>query len=288
MPAEFGAVVEPAPAKLNLDLYVERRRADGYHDLDSIVAFAAFGDTVEVAPAAAFHVRLEGPFGAALQTAGESLVAGAVAGLAALVGRPPQVHVTLTKRIPLAAGLGGGSADAAATLRALARLWRVEPKAGALLALARSLGADVPVCLAGRPCRMRGIGDVLEPAPPVPALELLLVNPQVPAPTGRVYGALQDADFGPAPERPAAAEPWPAWLVQGRNALEPAACRIQPPIAAVLATLRDLGSPLVRLCGSGATAFAAFAEAGAADRAADRVHRSHPDWWCQRTRLLAH
>jgi 4-diphosphocytidyl-2-C-methyl-D-erythritol kinase len=281
--APAAPVVEEAPAKLNLDLYVERRRTDGYHELDSVVVFTELADTLAVAPAEGFVLRLEGPFAHALEQAGESLVRRAAEGLAARLGRAPDVAVTLTKRLPLAAGLGGGSADAAATLRALQRLWRTEAAPDDLSALARSLGADVPVCLAGRPTRMRGIGDVLAAAPACPRLELVLVNPLRAAPTGRVYAALEHGDFAPPPERHQTDGAWPRWLVEGRNALERAAISVQPAIGEVAGALRATGAPLVRLCGSGATVFAAFDTAAAADRAARDLASHHPGWWVQRT-----
>jgi len=281
-----SAEIEPAPAKLNLDLYVEGRRADGYHRVDSVVAFTEFADTVAVAPAAGFELQIDGPFGAALTAAGESLVTRAVHDLAAAVGRSPAVAVRLTKRIPLAAGLGGGSADAAAALRALARLWGLAETDARLAPLARTLGADVPACLAGRAVRVTGIGDVLAAAPPIPPLELLLVNPGRPAPTGDVYRALSPAAFAVAPPRAAVKSVgWPAWLTAGQNALEPAARTVQPAIAAVAEALTATGAPLVRLCGSGATVFAAWPDAVSPDDAAAALRRDRPDWWQTRTRL---
>ncbi|TVQ29534.1 MAG: 4-(cytidine 5'-diphospho)-2-C-methyl-D-erythritol kinase [Geminicoccaceae bacterium] len=283
MPADAPAVVEEAaPAKLNLDLYVLGRRQDGYHELDSIVAFTTFGDSLTARAADGFALTLEGPFAPALDAAGESLVRRAAFGLAELVGCAPNAALTLTKRIPLAAGLGGGSADAAATLRALQRLWQIEPPTAALYALATSLGADVPVCLAGRPARMHGIGDRLDAAPPLPPLELLLVNPGAPAPTGAVYQSLTAADFAPPPPR----TPADAWLMQGRNALEPAALRVQPAIAPVIAALAATDATLVRLCGSGATVFAAYPDPTTADTAARTIQTTQPHWWLQRTRLV--
>ncbi|MFP4127293.1 MAG: 4-(cytidine 5'-diphospho)-2-C-methyl-D-erythritol kinase [Alphaproteobacteria bacterium] len=277
-------VTEPAPAKLNLDLYVEGRRADGYHLLDSVVAFTAFGDEVTLAPAETFALTVDGPFAAALERAGESLVTRAVHALADASNRPPAFAVRLTKRIPLAAGLGGGSADAAAALRALARLWGGETPTSTLVEIARALGADVPACLARRPARLAGIGDVLAPAPTVPPLELVLVNPNQPAPTGAVYRALDPAGFAPAPARQDDGAELPRWLRQGRNDLEPAALEVAPAIGAVRARLAASGADVVRLSGSGATVFAVFAQPEAADAAAVALRGERPDWWVQRTR----
>ena len=282
MPA---VVVEPAPAKLNLDLYVEGRRADGFHRLDSVVAFTAFGDELALAPAESFALDLDGPFAAALDAAGESLVGRAVHRLAAALGRPPAVAVRLTKRIPLAAGLGGGSADAAAALRGLARLWGGETGTRELVEIAAGLGADVPACLARRPARLTGIGDVLEPAPVIPPLALVLVNPLQPAPTPAVYRALDPTGFAPAPARQDDGAALPGWLRAGRNDLERAARRVAPAIAEVAARLEATGAPVVRLSGSGATVFAAFDEGGAADAAAAAVREARPDWWVERTWL---
>ncbi len=277
-------VTEPAPAKLNLDLYVEGRRDDGYHRLDSVVAFTDFGDELSATPAEAFSLTIEGPFAAALERDGESLVTRAVQALARALDRAPTVAVRLTKRIPLAAGLGGGSADAAAALRALARLWGDRTQTSQLVEIARALGADVPACLARRPARLTGIGDVLAPAPAVPPLELVLVNPNQPAPTGAVYRALDPASFAPAPCRQDDGAALPGWLRRGRNELEAAALTVAPAIGEVRDRLAASGAELVRLSGSGATVFAVFHTPEAADAAAGAVGSARPDWWVQRTR----
>jgi 4-diphosphocytidyl-2-C-methyl-D-erythritol kinase len=283
--AATGIVVESAPAKLNLDLYVEGRRDDGYHLLDSVVGFTEFGDVLTVAPAADFRLDVDGPFAGALAAAGESLVTRAVHDLAAVLDRRPDVALALTKRIPLAAGLGGGSADAAAALRAVARLWGLETDASPLVEVARGLGADVPACLAGRPARLTGIGDALAPAPAIPKLELVLANPNVPAPTGAVYRALDPTAFALAPARQETGADWPAWLTAGRNDLEPAAVAVAPAIAEVRRALAATDARLVRLSGSGATVFAAYPDAATADAAAAELARAYPHWWWQRTQL---
>ncbi|MBV9539395.1 MAG: 4-(cytidine 5'-diphospho)-2-C-methyl-D-erythritol kinase, partial [Acidisphaera sp.] len=168
-------LAEPARAKVNLFLHVVGRRADGYHLLDSIVAFPPFGDAVRVSsdPNGELTLSIDGPFGAALQAEPENLVLRAARALAAACGRAPCGRLELTKRLPLASGIGGGSADAAATLRALARLWGVAIPPG----LAAALGADVPVCVVSRPVRMGGVGDVLSAVPPLPAGGIALANP---------------------------------------------------------------------------------------------------------------
>ncbi|MEO1092025.1 MAG: 4-(cytidine 5'-diphospho)-2-C-methyl-D-erythritol kinase [Pseudomonadota bacterium] len=284
MPAE--PIVEAAPAKLNLDLYVERRRPDGYHDLDSIVTFTTFGDRLTLWPAGELRVDVEGPLADALTAAGETLVAQAIVGAAAAFDRSPDVRVRLEKHIPLAAGLGGGSADAAAALRALARHWDVRPDDARLAAVAASLGADVPVCLHGRPVRMRGTGELLQAAPDLPPLEVVLVNPGVPCPTGAVYAALPPDDLGLAPERPGDDERVPRWLVGGRNAMERAARAVQPHITGALDRLAATGPVVTRLCGSGATVFGVYADAATADEAAARLRAVAPATWAKRTTTL--
>ena len=178
-----------APAKLNLYLHVTGRRADGFHELDSLVTFAALADTLEIAPADAFALTVSGPFAPALDD-GDNLAAQAALALAERLGRPPSVRIALQKRIPVAAGLGGGSADAAAVLRGLARLWRLGAEhAEVLRETALGLGADVPVCLDSRAACMAGIGEALSAPPPLPPCAVLLVNPGVPVPTGPVFAA---------------------------------------------------------------------------------------------------
>ena len=189
-------LVEAARAKINLYLHVVARRADGYHVLDSLVAFAAIGDVLSGEPAEALTLSVEGPFAEAL--AGEAhesnSVVRAARSLAAALGRPPAIALSLTKTLPLAAGLGGGSADAAAALRLCARAWSIDAGDPLLAEIARGLGADVPVCLAGRPAYMGGIGDELAPAPRLPRMGVVLVNPGVAPPTARVF-----AGFGGSP-----------------------------------------------------------------------------------------
>ena len=178
-----------APAKLNLYLHVTGRRADGYHELDSLVAFTALGDTLEIGPAESLRLSVTGPFADALD-AGDNLAAQAAAALAEKLGRPADVRIALDKHIPVAAGLGGGSADAAAVLRGLARLWRLGAEhAGDLRETALGLGADVPVCLDSRAANMAGIGEALSAPPHLPSCGVLLVNPGVPVPTGPVFAA---------------------------------------------------------------------------------------------------
>ncbi len=194
--------------------------------------------------------------------------------------------IRLEKRLPVAAGIGGGSSDAAAVIRALARLWGTPlPPAEALL----PLGADVPVCLEPQPWRMRGVGERLTPAP-LPRFDLVLVNPRRPVPTGAVFRRLARIDNPPLPPLPRGEgrEEWLGWLARTRNDLEPAARAIRPEIGAVIAALERSGAPLlVRMSGSGGTVFAIHADKEAAHRAAEAVRAAHPEWWVVATHTLA-
>lgn len=288
-----GAIVEPAPAKLNLDLYIEARRPDGYHLLDSVVVFTQFGDDLTLEPAAEFAVAIDGPLAPALTAAGETLVDRAIQLAAQRFEKPARFDIRLTKRIPLAAGLGGGSADAAAALRAAWRFWfpdrPISDGMPELIALATQLGADVPVCVLARPATMRGIGEVLSPAPDIPPLHLVLANPGVDAATGAIFKNLDPQRFEAAPERHA--EPrtlgLPAWLVGGANMMTDAACAVQPAIAEVLTALNRSAPPVVRMAGSGATCFAIVADAPAARALAADIRRAQPSWWVVATETLA-
>jgi 4-diphosphocytidyl-2-C-methyl-D-erythritol kinase len=282
-PATGAAPVEElAPAKINLDLHVTGRRADGYHELDSLTVFAAFGDRLALQEHDRLELEISGPFAAALAAEPDNLVLRAARRLAACAGRAAAVRIVLDKRIPVAAGLGGGSADAAATLRGLNRLWRLRMADADLAALAAGLGADVPVCLARRPARMRGVGERIEPWDGMPPFAVLLVNPNAPLATATVFGALGRI----ASEAPRA---WPppcepdaflAWLRASANHLESPAGRILPQIGVVLATLAaQEDCALARLSGSGATCFGLFTTAAARDVAAAAIARARPGWW---------
>ena len=272
-------ITEAAPAKVNLYLHVTGRRADGYHLLDSLAVFGPAMDTVRVVPAETLSLALNGPFGGALQAEPDNLVLRAARALAAVAGVPAQAALSLTKRLPVASGIGGGSADAAAALRALNALWRCGLDAAALAAVAAPLGADIPVCVASQPRRMQGVGEVLLPAPQLPRCGLLLVNPGVALPTPAVFKA-RTPGFTPMAVLPGA---WPdavsmaATLATLRNDLEPPAIALCPMVATVLAALRDLpGCLMARMSGSGATCFGLFADAAAARDAAAVLPG---DWW---------
>ncbi len=278
-----------APAKLNLYLHVTGRRADGYHELDSLVTFTALADTLEIVPADAPSLAVSGPFAEALGT-GDNLVTRAAAALAERLGRRACVRIALLKRIPVAAGLGGGSADAAAVLRGLARLWGLGAgHASDLQDVALGLGADVPVCLDSRAAYMAGIGEMLSAPPPLPACGVLLVNPGVPVPTGAIFAARQ-GPFSAANrfrEHPSDASALTALLRSRRNDLEPPARAQVPEIGQVLERLSTApGCLLARMSGSGATCFGLFADEPTATHAARAIARENPDWWVQATQLV--
>lgn len=269
-------IEERAPAKVNLALHVTGQRADGYHLLDSLVTFAAAGDRLAARIAPDLSLSIDGPFADDLGNGPDNLVLRA----AALFGTDtPGAALRLLKSLPIASGIGGGSADAAAALRLLARLWgRPLPSGAAVVAL----GADVPVCLAGVSCRMQGIGEHITPAA-LPTHALLLVNPGIPVPTGAVFAGLPSRDNPPMPET---LPPLPdagtlaAFLRSQRNDLEPTAVEIAPVIADVLAAIGTQdGCLLARMSGSGATCFGLFAVHAAADAAAEAIRRYEPGWW---------
>ena len=278
-----------APAKLNLYLHVTGRRADGYHELDSLVTFTALADTLEIAPAESLRLSVTGPFADALDV-GDNLAARAATALAEKLGRPADVRITLDKRIPVAAGLGGGSADAAAVLRGLARLWQLGAEhAGDLRETALGLGADVPVCLDSRAAHMAGIGEALSAPPHLPSCGVLLVNPGVPVPTGPVFAACR-GPFSAASrieEAPYDAPALAALLRSRRNDLEQPALAQVPEIGRVLARLAAApGCLLARMSGSGGTCFGLFEDEAAAAGTADAIARDDPAWWVQPTRLV--
>jgi 4-diphosphocytidyl-2-C-methyl-D-erythritol kinase len=266
-----------APAKVNLTLHVTGRRADGYHLLDSVVVFAGVGDDLAFAPADRTALTVDGPRAAGVPADATNLVLRAAA---ALDG--PPVAIRLTKRLPAAAGIGGGSSDAAAALRGLMAMGH-RPR-GDIAALALALGADVPVCLAARPARMGGVGEILSPLPPLPPAWLVLVNPGVPVPTGACFAALAGRYGPPMPDLPP--QGWPdaaalaRWLSARRNDLEPAARALAPAVGQALAALAETpGCLLARMSGSGATCFGLFADAPAADAAAAGLTAAQGGWW---------
>ncbi|TAJ40237.1 MAG: 4-(cytidine 5'-diphospho)-2-C-methyl-D-erythritol kinase [Reyranella sp.] len=274
-----------ARAKVNLWLNVVGRRADGYHLLDTLVAFTDLADRLEVTPFDGLSLAIEGPAAAGIAGEADNLVLRAARLLADRAGVAPRAAIRLAKHIPVASGLGGGSADAAAALHALVDLWRVAMPVEELFDIAATLGADVPMCLAGRAALASGVGEILRPAPALPPCAILLVNPGVPLATPEVFAARRGA-FSAASPVPAA---WPdlgefvdALAARG-NDLTAAAISLRPAIAGALDALRQGdGVRYAAMSGSGATCFALHDTVEAARRAAARL----PDAWWRHAGLL--
>jgi 4-diphosphocytidyl-2-C-methyl-D-erythritol kinase len=293
LPSDF---VESAPAKVNLTLRVLGRRADGYHDIESLVAFADVGDRLSLAPGDALSLTVAGPRAAQTGAEADNLVVKAANALAARVPALRAGAFRLEKNLPVAAGLGGGSADAAAALRLLARANKLTRDDPQLHDAARATGADVPVCLDPHPRLMRGVGEILSPPLPLPRLAALLVNPGVAVPTKLVFSAWKAAtnplrasraatDFAALPKMQNERQLLD-WLVSEGNDLEAPAIALAPAIADVLASLRAAaGCCLARMSGSGATCFALFPSLKDAATAAKKLRAQCPDWWISETVL---
>ncbi|MBL8698556.1 MAG: 4-(cytidine 5'-diphospho)-2-C-methyl-D-erythritol kinase [Alphaproteobacteria bacterium] len=287
MAADPSPVRHAAPAKLNLYLHVLGRRADGYHLLDTLFAFCSIGDVVEASVDASLSLVIEGPFAAGLSAGDDNLVLRAARALAP-PGGGRGARLRLIKNLPVAAGLGGGSADAAATLRALVELWdlRLDPRR--LAEIAASLGADVPACLLGRPAFAAGVGDELAEAPPLPHCGVVLCNPGAPLRTPDVF-ARRVGGFSPSARfesAPADAQDLARLLRARRNDLTPGAVSLAASIAGALHALeRSPGCRVARMSGSGATCFALYDDAEAAARAASALARAQPGWWVAATRF---
>jgi 4-diphosphocytidyl-2-C-methyl-D-erythritol kinase len=285
-------LVEPAPAKINLTLEVRGRRGDGYHELESLVAFARVGDRLRLVPGETLALDLRGPLAAALDGAGDNLVLKAARELAARIEGLTLGRFELWKRLPVAAGVGGGSSDAAAALRLMARVNALRPDDPRLAEAACATGADVPVCMQARARLVRGIGEDLSDPLDLPKLSAVLVNPAVALATKDVFGAFsaraaprtRDAIPG-SPALHAAAIPRDrdelVSLLRARdNDLEEAAISLAAVVAELLAELRALPAcELARMSGSGATCFAIFRTARAALAAARALRAAHPRWW---------
>lgn len=281
--ATDAAGTEAAAAKINLALHVTGQRSDGYHLLDSLVIFVDLADRISARLAERLSLTVCGPQARGVPTGDDNLVLRA----ARLLCPQGGAALMLDKHLPVASGIGGGSADAAAALRLLARLWQVAlPEPAALL----SLGADLPVCLGQVPVRMQGIGERLSPLPPVPPLWVVMANPGVATPTPAIYKALTNKRNPPLPEqmpRFASAAGLARWLAAQRNDLQPVAERMEPAIASVVAALAGQGGCLLaRMSGSGATCFGLFDRADHAIAAAAALHHAKPHWWVVSTRPL--
>lgn len=278
-------VEERARAKINLSLTVLGRRADGYHELESLVVFADVGDRLRAEPSGDISLALAGPFAASLAGETDNLVLGAARSLREALGVSAGARLTLEKNLPVASGIGGGSADAAAALRALTKLWRVDAEGATLAAIALGLGADVPVCLEARPAFMRGIGDRVARVEVPARFSLVLVNPGVGVATASVFKKLQAPPLGEMPAAPAlpafdTLDGLIGWLRENGNDLEAPARKLVPEIDAVIAAIGAApGCRLARMSGSGATCFGVFATDAEARTAAPGIARAHPGWW---------
>lgn len=275
-----------APAKINLYLHITGRRPDGYHLLDSLVAFADVGDDLLLTPCDSYRLTVEGPFAAAMSATPthDNLVTRAAQALAQQLGRPLLADIRLAKNLPVASGIGGGSADAAATLIGLCRLWDADPAPALLEPIARSLGQDVPVCLASTPAQFAGIGDTTRPAVVMPAAWLVLVNPGIVLPTPGVFAAYRKQPDAFSEAAPVEAVKDFAALIDAlgrrRNDLQPTAIALVPQIADALdALLACDGCALARMSGSGATCFGLFSSADLAQGAALRLAGAQMGWW---------
>jgi 4-diphosphocytidyl-2-C-methyl-D-erythritol kinase len=281
-----------AAAKVNLYLHVAAPTPDGFHPIASLMVFADLGDSLAARPAGRLSLSIDGPFAEGLSAGPDNLVLRAAQALLRRAGREDAaVELVLTKALPIAAGLGGGSSDAGAALRLLRKRLRLPVDDEALQATAAEIGADGAACLWGRPVVAEGRGERLSPAPAMPPLPAVLVNPGVPSPTGAVYRAYDASGAPGAADRPQPpALPTPAaaaaWLKTCRNDLEAPAVAIEPRIGEALAALQAAPeSLLARMSGSGATCFALCADMASAQALADRLAAEHPHWWVRPCRF---
>jgi len=271
-----------APAKINLYLHVGAKRADGFHELESLVVFADVGDMLSFEAADALSLTIDGAFAPALANEPDNLVRKAARALAAHATIEPKARIALTKNLPVASGIGGGSADAAAALRGLVKLWKLDIDPAALRAIALSLGADVPACLDSKPALVGGVGERLTPLPGLPPLDLVLVNPGVPVATAEVFRRLEHRSGVGGAARNSFRD-WNALIARletMHNDLEEPAASIAPEIReAIDAICRDPAALIARMSGSGATCFGIYGDMESAAASADIIRRAHPKWW---------
>lgn len=286
------SITQAAPAKINLALHVTRRRDDGYHDLESLIVFADLSDELTATPADTDSLTISGPFGDGLGAGSTNLVMRALAAFRArwpgLV--PEGLALHLVKNLPVAAGIGGGSADAAAALRLLAHMSGRDLPLSELSDLAAGLGADVPACLISRPLVARGVGEILAPLADFPALHIVLINPLVPVATADIFRRLNAHDNYPLPALPNPLTR-PAqlglWLAETRNDLQPPAIKLVPVMGEIIDTLAETpGCILARMSGSGATVFGLFGTEGQAHEAAQIMRRHNPHHWVAAAPLI--
>lgn len=275
---------ESAKAKVNLFLHVGARRPDGFHELESLAVFADTGDALAFECADTLSLSIDGPFAAALRDEPDNLVLRAARALAAHAGIEPRAKITLTKNLPVASGIGGGSADAAAALRGLSRLWNISSP---LHEIALSLGSDVPVCLESKPAWMTGRGEHIEPIS-LPSIPMVLVNPGVSVSTSDVFARVKNRT-GTGHAKPQAIHSvgeLVSYLKSTTNDLQTPACEIAPVIGDVLAALSNTGAFIARMSGSGATCFGIYENDAAAQKVANIIAKAHADWWITDTRTL--
>lgn len=278
-----------APGKINLALHVVGRRDDGYHLLETLTVFTRFGDRVTIARADEDEFSATGPFASDVPTGEDNLVINARDRLRAafpLADCPP-VSINLEKNMPIASGLGGGSSDAAATLKALASIWELATTKSELAQLGPALGADVPMCVAAKPLLAAGIGEKITIVPDFPELSLVLVNPGVPVATAQVFRTLKNYEHPGLPPLPAplSLDSLVDWLGHTRNDLEKTARAIAPEVDDALHELGLTGALLSRMSGSGATCFALFDDGRASAAAGKLLAKRRPDWWVKPTVL---
>ncbi len=282
-------VIEDAPAKINLALHVTGQRSDGYHLLDMLVTFTRHGDRLEFTPAEKDEFVISGRFAGMLDgSRDDNLVLKARDFLREAIAEgssAPAVRIHLQKNLPIASGIGGGSADAAATLRGLIRLWNVSPPYATIEAIAIRLGADVPMCLESRPLIARGIGEQITPVGEMPVFAMVLANPLKGVSTPEVFRRLTSKTNPPLEMTPCST--WVEMVGLMRNDLEPVARDLLPEIAEISSMLTKQGASFVRMSGSGATCYGIFDTLAAAERAATALHSERPDWYFEATETIA-
>ena len=285
MPERISHIERIAHAKINLALHVTGKREDGYHLLDSLVVFSDFGDRISISearnPSSLVSLAIDGPFAVGLESGANNLVSRAALSLGYEItkyrGKPTPVDIRLTKNLPIASGIGGGSADAAATLLALNEFWDSEID---LMPIAKTLGADIPMCLHSKPLRAQGIGDEVTLLEAKQPLHMILVNPNLEVPTPAIFKHLADKQNAPMFEKAISTMPPIRDIKNLRNDLQKPAVEIEPAIEAVLAAIAETNAQLVRMSGSGATCFGLYETLPEAQKAAKLIKTQNPDWWC--------
>lgn len=268
-----------APAKINLYLHVSEKLENGYHALDSLIAFANVGDEITLTPAAEFSLHIDGPFAESIPADENNLAMKAAKLFTDKTGKPLNCQMTLTKNLPASAGIGGGSADAAAALRALEQFWDIKLPKPDILAICNALGADVPVCYANRAARILGIGNVQDTRYALPTLHAVLINPLIPCPTGSIFKNFNEPFQTREPDI-AEGDAFLPFIKAQKNQLTPAAIQAVPDIEHILSALRSQKNCLfARMSGSGASCFGIFESEEDSTNAARAIESQNPHWW---------